>query len=190
MEIEGTHGDLPRKGRVLSETIRQWKMPDEATIRARQRRACLNQMILVSAAASLFCCFISVLLGVPQSFLGQWWMKPPRYPGAVEVKFTEGEVCQMPSPGIYCYEWYYRTGDSVEEVIAYYEDMEWAFHPRITFEWKRGRRFGLNWVAESCVRIMSNISCYQIIVHPSPDGDTEVYILERGAMGEIRKSDQ
>ena len=38
-------------------------------------------------------------------------------------------------------------------------------------------------MAESCIYIVSNISCYQIIVHPSGEGDTEVYILERGAMG-------
>jgi hypothetical protein len=174
----------------MSEVFGKWRRPDEATLRARRRRSCLRQVVLAVAAASVFCLFISVLIGVPQSFAGQWWMKPPRYPGAVEVTFAVGEVCQMSSPGVYCYEWYYRTDDSVEEVIAYYEDLEWRFHPQITFEWKRGRRFGLNWVAESCIRILSNISCYQIIVHPSPDGDTEVYILERGAMGEIRKSDQ
>jgi hypothetical protein len=45
-------------------------------------------------------------------------------------------------------------------------------------------------VAEDCVRILSNVSCYQIIAHPSADGDTEIYILERGAMGEIRESDR
>ncbi len=171
----------------MSKVVSRWKVPDEATMRARHRRACLNQVILALAATSLFCGFISVLLGVPQSFAGQWWMKPPRYPGAVEVKFAEGEVCHMPAPGVYCYEWYYRTDDPVEEVIAYYEDLEWRFHPRITFDWRRGRRFGLNWVAESCVRILSNVSCYQIIAHPSLDGDTEIYILERGAMGEIEE---
>lgn len=169
----------------MSETFKKWKMPDEATMRARRRRACLNQVIIALAATSLFCCFISVLLGVLQSFLGQWWMKPPQYPGAILVKYAEGEVCHMPAPGVYCYESFYRTADSVEGVIAYYEDLEWPLHHKTTFEWKRGRRFGLNWVAEDCVSILSNISCYQIIVHPSPDGDTEVYILERGAMGKI-----
>jgi len=170
----------------MSELMNQWGRLDEATLRARRRRACLTQVILAFAVVAGFCLFISILVGVPQSFLGQWWMRPPRYPGAAEVKFAEGEVCLMPAPGVYCYEWYYRTDDAVEEVVAYYEDLEWPLHSRITFEWKRGRRFGLNWVAEDCVRIVSNISCYQIIVRPSPDGDTEVYILERGAMGEIR----
>lgn len=174
----------------MSEILGRRGMPDEATLRARQRLGCLRQVALAAVAAAFFCLFISVLIGVPQSFLGQWWMKPPRYPGAVEVKFAEGEVCQMLSPGIYCYEWYYRTGDSVEEAIAHYENLEWRFHSPIKFEWRRGRRFGLNWVAEDCIRIMSNLSCYQVIVHPSPDGDTEVYILERGAMGEIRESDR
>jgi hypothetical protein len=175
---------------AMSEVFKRWSKPDESTLRSRRRRACLNQVALALAGVSLLCLFISVLIGVPQSFAGQWWMKPPRYPGAVEVKFAEGEVCQMPAPGVYCYEWYYRTDDPVEEVIAYYEDLERRFHPDITFEWGRGRRFGLNWVAESCIRILSNISCYQIIVHPATDGDTEVYILERGAMGEIRRGDQ
>lgn len=169
----------------MSEVFKRWKKPDESTMRARSRRACLNRIVLAFAIMAGFCLFISILIGVPQSFIGQWWMKPPRYPGAVEVKSAEGEVCLMPAPGVYCYEWYYRTNDSVEEVIAYYQDLKRWFHPKIVFEWKRGRRFGLNWVAESCVQFVSNVSCYQIIVHPSPDGDTEVYILENGAMGKI-----
>lgn len=174
----------------MSESSKRWELPDEVTIRGRKRRDCLRQVALGLGGVCFFCCFISILIGVPQSFVGQWWMKPPRYPGDVEVRFAEGEVCQMLSPGVYCYEWYYRTDDSVEEVIAYYEDLEWRFHPQIRFEWKRGRRFGLNWVADSCIRIFSNLSCYQIIVYPSPDGDTEVYILERGAMGDIRENDR
>ena len=170
----------------MSEILKRWEMPDEATLRARRRRACLTQVLLASIALACFCLFISTLLGVPQSLLGEWWMKPPRYPGAVQVKFAEGEVCLMPAPGVYCYEWFYRTSDSVEEVIAHYESLEWRFHPKIQFEWKRGRRFTLSWVADDCVRLLSNISCYQIIVHPSPDNDndTEVYILEHGGMGE------
>jgi len=169
----------------MSEVFKRWKMPDESTIRARSRRAWLNRIVLGLAIVAGFCLFISVLIGVPQSFVGELWMKPPRYPGAVEVKFAEGEVCLMPAPGVYCYEWYYRTDDSVEEVIAYYQDLKWWFHPEIKFEWKRGRRFGLNWVAGSCTRVVSNVSCYQVIVHPAPEGDTEVYILENGAMGKV-----
>jgi hypothetical protein len=103
----------------------------------------------------------------------------------------EGEVCQMTSPGVYCYEWYYRTNDSIEEVVDYYEGLEWRFHRPIEFEWRRGRRFaGSNWVAEDNVRIFSNICGYQIIVHTSPDGGTEVYTLERGAMGDYRESEK
>jgi len=169
----------------MSEVFERWKMPDESTIRARSRRAWLNRIVLGLAIVAGFCLFISVLIGVPQSFVGELWMKPPRYPGAVEVKFAEGEVCLMPAPGVYCYEWYYRTDDSVEEVIAYYQDLKWWFHPEIKFEWKRGRRFGLNWVAGSCTRVVSSVSCYQVIVHPAPEGDTEVYILENGAMGKV-----
>jgi len=169
----------------MSEVFKRWKKPDESTIRARGRRACMSRIVLALAVVGCFCLFVSLLLGVPQSFVGQWWMSPPRYPSAVEVKFAEGEVCLMPAPGVYCYEWYYRTDDSVEDIVAYYQDLKWRFHPQITFEWKRGRRFGLNWVAESCAQTMSNISCYQIIAHPAPEGDTEVYILENGAMGKI-----
>ena len=181
----------------MSEVFEKWQEPDKATIRDRRRRACMNQVILALVAFSGFCLFISGLFGVPQSFLGQWWMKPPRYPNAVQFTYEEGwmlhagEVCQMGSPGVYCYEWYYRTNDSVEEVTAYYEALEWRFHSPIEFEWRRGRRFaGLNWVAEDNVMIFSNICGYQIIVHPSPDGDTEVYILERGAMGDYRPSER
>jgi len=181
----------------MNEVTSQSRTLDEATIRARRRRACLNQVVIAFAVTSCFCLFISTLFGVPQSYLGQWWMKPPRYPNAVPFTYEEGwmlhagEVCQMGSPGVYCYEWYYRTDDTVEEVVAYYEDLEWRFHSSIKFEWRHGRRFGApNWVAEDNVMIFSNVCGYQIIVHPSPDGDTEVYILERGAMGDYRPSDR
>ena len=181
----------------MGEALGKWRAPDDRTIDARRRRACLSQVIIALAATCFFCLFISGLFGVPQSFLGQWWMKPPRYPNAVEYLYDEGwmlhegEVCLMTSPGVYCYEWYYRTNDSVEEVKAYYENLEWRFHDPIEFEWRRGRRFaGNNWVAEDNVMVLSNICGYQIIVHPSPDGDTEVYILERGAMGDYRESEK
>jgi hypothetical protein len=184
MYIRGSSSSLCGRCAV-SEIFKRWKTPDEATLRARHRRACLSQVLLACLALACFCLFISTLLGVPQSLLGELWMKPPRYPGAVQVKYAEGEVCLMPAPGVYCYEWFYRTNDPLEEVVAYYEGLEWRFHPKIKFEWTRGRRFGLNWVAGDCVRLLSNLSCYQIIVHPSPDNDTEVYILEHGGMGEI-----
>jgi hypothetical protein len=181
----------------MNEVSNGWKRPDESRTRFWRRRACLNRVIVACVAISCFCLFISGLFGVPQSFLGQWWMKPPRYPNTVPFTYDEGwmlhegEVCQMTSPGIYCYEWYYRTSDSIEEVIAYYEDVNWPFHSEITFEWRRGRRFAaLNWVAEDNVRIFSNVCGYQIVVHPSPDGDTEIYILERGAMGDYRPSNR
>lgn len=159
-------------------------------MRAHRRRNLILALVGLATAALLFCGFISVLVGVPQSFVGQWWMKPPRYPGAVQVDFREGEVCLMQSPGVYCYEWFYRTPDSEGQVIDYYRRLEWPLHPRISFEWRKGRRFTLAWVAESCIPILSNVSCYQIIVHPSGEGDTEVYILERGAMGEIWAGDR
>jgi hypothetical protein len=172
------------------ERYTQRQRPDEASMRARRRRSTIALVVGLFVVASIFCCFISGLIGVPQSFIGQWWMKPPRYPGAVEVDFREGQVCLMQSPGEYCYEWFYRTPDSEGQVIDYYRRLEWPLHSPITFEWRRGRRFGLAWVAESCIGITSNVSCYQIIVHPSGEGDTEVYILERGAIGAIAQGDQ
>ena len=87
----------------MSEMFEKWQEPDEATLRGRHRRACLNQVTLAFVAFSCFCLFISSLFGVPQSFLGQWWMKPPRYPNAVQFTYEEGwmlhegEVCQMTS---------------------------------------------------------------------------------------------
>ena len=180
----------------MSQVFKRWKKPDDATLRGRRRRALVTQVIVGVLSVACFCLFITGLFGVPQSFLGQWWMKPPRYPNAVPFSYEEGwmlhegEVCQMTSPGVYCYEWYYRTNDSIEDVIAYYEQVKWPLHSEIEFEWRRGRRFGLNWVAESNVRIFSNVSGYQIIVRPSPDGDTEIYILERGAVGDYRASDR
>ena len=164
----------------------QRKKPDEASVRGRRRRATIIAVLGLFLPASAFCLFIALLLGVPQSFIGQWWMSPPRYPGATAVDFKEGEVCLMPAPGAYCYEWFYRTLDSEAQVLAYYTQLEWPLHKAINFEWRRGRRFTNAWVAEACTYILSNISCYQIIVHPSGAGDTEIYILERGAMGDLK----
>ncbi|MCD4738760.1 MAG: hypothetical protein K8R89_05820 [Anaerolineae bacterium] len=156
---------------------------DDVVLRTRRRRAAVKRILLILLGASLFCCFISSLLGVPQSFLGQWWMKPPRYPEAELVDYREGEVCQLGSPGVYCYEWYYQTTDSLGEVRAYYENVKWPLHAPITFEWRRGRRFKENWVAEQILPLIGNVSAYQIIVLPSfeVEDQTLIYILERGA---------
>jgi hypothetical protein len=161
----------------------QREMPDEASRQARRRRNTIIGVLGLFLIASAFCLFIGILLGVPQSYIGQWWMKPPRYPGAVQVDFREGQVCTMNRPGAYCYEWFYRTPDTEGQVIDYYQRLEWFAHAPFAFEWRKGRRFDTAWVAESCIYIASNVSCYQIIVHPSGEGDTEVYVLERGAMG-------
>ncbi len=156
---------------------------DDTLLRTRRRRAAVKRILWIVLAASLFCCFISGLLGVPQSFLGQWWMKPPRYPQAELVDYREGEVCQPGSPGVYCYEWYYQTTDSVEDVVAYYENVKWPLHPSFTFEWRRGRRFKESWVAERILSLVGNVSAYQIIVLPSlgAEDQTLIYILEQGA---------
>ncbi|MEA3309489.1 MAG: hypothetical protein U9Q70_08265 [Chloroflexota bacterium] len=162
---------------------------DDAVLQVRRRRATVKRVLLILLGLSLFCCFISGLLGVPQSFLGQWWMKPPRYPGAELVDYREGEVCQLGSPGVYCYEWYYQTADSVEKVQAYYEDVRWPLHPSITFEWCRGQRFNENWVAERTLNLVGNVSAYQIILLPAfeDEGQTLVYILEQGAWTLVEK---
>ena len=156
---------------------------DDAVLQVRRRRATVKRVVSILLGVSLFCCFISGLLGVPQSFLGQWWMKPPRYPRAELVDYREGEVCQPGSPGVYCYEWYYQTSDSVEDVLAYYENVKWPLHAPITFEWRLGRRFKDNWVAEQILPLVGNVSAYQIIVLPSLEvaDQTLVYILEQGA---------
>lgn len=159
-----------------------WNIPDKGTIRRNLRRERLTRLAWILLAVFLFCLFISCLLGVPQSFLGEWWVKPPRYPGATLVDYWEGEVCQMPAPATYCYEWFYWTQDPVDQVKAYFEGLDRGFRPPIRFEWKRGQRFGLNWVAEACRSVISTQSCFQIIVRPV-EGGTEVYILESGRMG-------
>jgi len=181
-----------REGRILRVIEKLRDMPDEAAMRARRRRSCLLYAILAFTVVCLFCLLISALMGVPQMFFGWWWMSPPRYPDAVLVKYVEGEVCQSFQPAVFCYEYHYRTDDSVEDVIAYYENLDWALHDPIKFEWQRGRRFGFNWVAEHCIRYVGHVACFQIIARPSLDeqGNTEIYILERGAVGEIRRSDQ
>jgi|GEM_PF-3342516 len=51
---------------------------DEKSIRARRVRAIARRTALIVLVPVCFCVFISALFGVPQSFLGPWWMKPPR----------------------------------------------------------------------------------------------------------------
>ncbi|NBD36691.1 MAG: hypothetical protein GVY30_11940 [Chloroflexi bacterium] len=166
--------------------------PDEETLKKRRRRARVKQIITIALVAFGICFFVSFLLGVPQSYAGEWWMKPPRYPNAELNDFRDGQVCQMHQPGVYCYEWFYRTEDSIEDVKSYYETYAWRFHDSITFEWRKGRRFTKAWVAEDCIMLTSNLSCYQMIVHPAPGEEdvTELYILERGAVGDFRESEK
>ncbi len=159
-----------------------WQLPDETAMRRNLRRDRLMRLAWFLLGAFLFCLLISCMLGVPQSFIGEWWVKPPRYPDAILVQYKEGEVCHMPAPAVYCYEWFYRTDDPVDEVKAYFEGLDRGFRPAVRFEWKQGRRFGYNWVAEDCRGVLSTRSCFQIIVHPVGQ-ETEVYILEYGQMG-------
>jgi hypothetical protein len=159
-----------------------WNIPDEETLRRNLRRERLTRLAWILLGVLLFCLLISCMLGVPQSFLGEWWVKPPRYPGATLVDYRKGEVCQMPARATYCYEWFYRTQDPVDQVKAYFEGLDRGFRPPIRFEWKRGQRFGPNWVAAGCRAVISTLSCFQIIVRPV-NGETEVYILESGRMG-------
>ena len=155
----------------------------ERVLNKNRRQAFIRRILFLLFGLSLFCCFISGLLGVPQSFLGEWWMKPPRYPDAELIDYREGEVCQLGSPGVYCSEWFYQTTDSVAAVRAYYEGVNWPLHAPLTFEWRKGRRFKENWVTERTLNLIGNVSAYQIIVLPSfeAEGQTLIYILERGA---------
>lgn len=156
----------------------------------RRWQNCLSRAALLALLFGALGCLVAVMLGVPQSFLGQWWMKPPRYPNATLARYAEGEVCLMPAPAVYCYEWFYRTPDSEGRVLEYYSKVNWPLHAAIAFEWRKGRRFDQAWVAERCLHVISTVSCYQIIVHPSGEGDTEIYILERGAMGDIPQGER
>lgn len=157
-------------------------MPDETTRRFRKLRNTLAWLSPFLVFLLLLCLVVSLLLGGPQSFIGQWWMRPPRYPDAQEFDYRAGEICSMPAPAVYCYEWWYRTPDAPEKVKAYYEGLEWWGHPRISFEWKRSHRYGLAWTADSCISVVSAVSCYQIVLLPQEAGTT-VYILEAGSMG-------
>lgn len=166
----------------------QWSPPDEATIRARHRWSKVRSVVIGLLIIVSICCFFSTLLGVTQSYLGQWWMHVPRYPGAQQTRRLEGEVCRMYAMSVYCFEWFYRTDASVEEVVDYYEDLSWRFHDPMLFEWRQGRRFNKAWVADDCDRILGDTFCYQIIVRPDPDKDefTQIYILERSGIGDIQ----
>ncbi len=158
------------------------KMPDERTRFFRKWRNTLAWLSPFLVAMLLLCLVLSLLLGGLQSFIGERWMRPPRYPDAQKVDYRRGEVCSMPAPAVYCFEWWYRTPDSPEKVKAYYENLEWWGHPKISFEWKRSRRYGSAWTADSCTSIIGAVSCYQIVLLPQEDGTT-VYILEAGSMG-------
>ncbi|MGB9722619.1 MAG: hypothetical protein ACP5OO_05410 [Chloroflexia bacterium] len=158
------------------------KMPDEKTRFFRKWRNTLAWLSPFFVALLILCLLVSLLLGGPQSFLGQWWMRPPRYPEAQELDYRVGEICSMPAPAVYCYEWWYRTPDSLEQVRSYYENLEWWGHAKISFVWKRSHRYGPAWTADSCTAIISTVSCYQITLLPE-DAGTTLYILEAGAMG-------
>lgn len=172
----------------MSEKPGRWGDIDEAMLKARRRRHTIRQIVTGLSILGIICCFISTLLGVTQGILGQWWIKPPRYPNAVETRYEEGQVCRMYALGVYCYEWFYETEDSVETVIDYYENLDWRFHDPMVFEWRRGRRFNLAWVTEDCVTVLGDRFCYQIIVRPAPGEEnlTQIYILERSQVGDIQ----
>jgi|GEM_PF-1038194 len=158
------------------------KTPDETTRRFRKWVNTLAWLSPFLVALLGLCLVVSLLLGGPQSFIGQRWMKPPRYPGAQELDYRVGEICSMPAPAVYCYEWWYRTPDSLEQVRAYYEGLEWWGHPKMAFERKRTHRYTSAWAADSCISLLSARSCYQIVLLPEETGTT-IYILEAGSMG-------
>ncbi len=164
--------------------IEEWGRFDERELEAR-RRANRNRTIAsILLAAVTFCGAISAMLGVPQSYLAQMLVTLPKYPGAQLLSFRNGLDCP-PTMGVYCYKSTYRTADSPEQVIAYYERMNrLAILPAPRFVAERDRRyFGNYQIANLCGGFLGHRSCTEITVVARPEG-TEVNYLEIGYPGD------
>jgi len=147
----------------------------EANLRRARRRSCLTLLAIALAGA----CFLSLLLGVAQSYVGEWLASPPVYPGAVQTLYRWNGLC-TPTLAVYCVEREFETPDPPDKVVAYYESLRnirfWA-PPQ--FQAENANPFGQQQSARYCRYVIGYKSCVQISVHPLNSG-TELYLQELG----------
>lgn len=147
----------------------------EANLRRLRRRSCLT-LLGVSLA---FCCFLSLLTNVAQSYIGQWLAAPPVYPGAVQTDQRIGQLC-VPTLAVYCYQTFYKTPDTPAQVVAFYENYrDIRFWSPLLFVSENKFPFGQQQSARYCRYVLGYRSCVQISVHPLNVG-SELYIQEIG----------
>lgn len=147
----------------------------KANLHRMRRRSCLT-LLGVSLA---FCCFLSLLTNVAQSYIGQWLAAPPVYPGAIQTDQRIGQLC-VPTLAVYCYQTFYETPDSPAQVVAFYETYrDIRFRSPLRFAAENRYPFGQQQSARYCRYVLGYRSCVQISVHPLNVG-SELYIQEIG----------
>ncbi len=169
--------------------MQNWGLLDEREM-AQRRRANRNRTIgLTILGTLLFCGFISVLLGTPQSYVAQALVTLPKYPGAQPADCRNGLDCPV-TLDVYCYNSTYRTSDSAQQVMAYYEGLRRpGFMPSAKFVAENGRRFfGDYQNASVCAEFLGHHSCTEIAVLVK-GGWTEINYLEIGQPGSSSPQD-
>ncbi len=170
---------------MRGEVFDNWGRFDERELEQR-RRANRNRTILMTALGVVFFCgFISVMLGTSQSYLVEALVALPKYPGAQRVEFHSGEDCSV-TLDVYCYRSVYRTPDSSQKVIAYYEGLpRLGFLPPVKFVTEHNRRFAGDYIgAEVCAQFLGHSSCTEIALFPQGT-ETEIHYLEIGYPGNV-----
>ncbi len=169
-------------GVLKGPAFENWGHFDERESEQRKAAHRTRMVMPTILAVIFFCSLISLILGVPQSFAAQAMVTLPAYPGAQRISFRNGLDCAK-TLDVYCHNCIYRTPDSPQQVIAYYEGLGRPdFLPPIQFVQEHGRDFDyLN--ANVCATFLGHRSCTEIAVFTS-DGGTEIYHFEIGYPGE------
>jgi hypothetical protein len=158
-----------------------WGEYDQVAAETNLRRARRTAWLTALSAVLALACFISTLLGVTQSYVGQWWAAPPAYPGATLTSRSYGETCPaafVQTLAAYCVESFYETGSTSEWVVTYYEDLrELRFPSGLVFKTENAYPFGEQRSARTCRTILGYRSCAQVTVQGQ---GAALYILEIG----------
>jgi len=134
---------------------------------------------MVGGAIAAVACFLCFLLGIAQSYIGQWWASPPAYPHAVLTERVFGRAC-TPTLAVYCVESSYRAPDPPDRVVAYYQSLRsLRFWTPMQFATEHASPYGDQQSARYCRYVIGYKSCVQISIH-ALNGGSEIYILELG----------
>jgi len=148
----------------------------EANLRRARRRSCLTLL----GAVVIGICLFTLLLGVAQSYIGEWLASPPAYPGAQVTLKAYSRVC-LPTLAVYCTETSYQTPDGPDQVIAYYTNYrDLRFWTPMQFQAEHANPYGDQASTRYCRHVIGYKSCVQISVHPAEGGGSEIYVQEFG----------